>query len=146
MRLSRLAPVLAAAAAFLGAACDTRAATQKGIEALWEAGPRPDSLPVMKNADLPVRYPSALYAQKVQGNVTLRIYIDSTGRVHADSTAVVEASGYAAFDSAAITGVRALSFRPAIKDGAPMAVSILFPVFFRHPEGKPLPGDTVLKK
>jgi hypothetical protein len=26
-----------------------------------------------------------------------------------------------------------------------MAVSILFPVFFRHPEAIPLPGDTVLK-
>jgi hypothetical protein len=28
--------------------------------------------------------------------------------------------------------------------GEPMAVSVLFPVYFRHPEANPLPGDTIL--
>ena len=35
---------------------------------------QPDVAPVMLNKELPFRYPPALYAQKVQGNVTLRIY------------------------------------------------------------------------
>ena len=39
-------------------------------------GKQPDVAPVMLNKELPFRYPPALYAQKVQGNVTLRIYID----------------------------------------------------------------------
>ncbi len=106
---------------------------------------RPDTMPMMRNKDLPFRYPSALYAQKVQGNVTLRIFIDSTGRVHPESTLVVEPSGYPALDSAAVKGSSELSFIPAKKRSEPMAVSVLYPVYFRHPEAAPLPGDTILK-
>ena len=46
---------------------------------------------------------------------------------------------------AAIAGSQELRFVPAKLRGEPMAVSILFPVWFRHPEAPPLPGDTVLK-
>ena len=105
----------------------------------------PDSLPVMQNSELPFKYPLELYAQKVQGNVTLRIHIDATGTVRPESTTVVESSGYAALDSAAVHGARILRFRPAYAKGAPLAISVLFPVYFRHPEALPLPGDTVLK-
>jgi TonB family protein len=108
-------------------------------------GSRPDVIPVMRNAQLPFRYPSVLYAQKVQGNVTLRIFIDSLGAVHPESTIVVESSGYPALDSAAIKGSRELSFTPARKRDAPVAVTVLYPVYFRHPEAAPLPGDSVLK-
>jgi protein TonB len=114
------------------------------IEAL-QSSTVPDSLPVMQNRELPFKYPPELYAQKVQGNVTLRIHIDTAGRVQSESTTVVESSGYAALDSAAVTGSRVLRFRPAITKGAPLAISVLFPVYFRHPEASPLPGDTVLK-
>jgi TonB family protein len=106
----------------------------------------PDALPVMTNRDLPFRYPPALYAQKVQGNVTLRIHIDSAGKVANDSTKVIETSGQSALDSAAVRGSRELSFVPAKRRGTPMAVSILFPVYFRHPEAPPLPGDSAIKK
>ena len=85
------------------------------------------------------------YAQKVQGNVTLRIHIDASGAVRPESTSVVESSGYPALDSAAVTGSRALRFKPAFAKGAPLAISVLFPVYFRHPEAAPLPGDTLLK-
>ena len=107
---------------------------------------RPDELPVMLNKEPPFRYPAALYAQKVQGNVTLRIFIDRDGRVRPESTRVEESSGYASLDSAAVTGSQELRFVPAKQNGDPMAVSILFPVYFRHPEAAPLPGDTVLKR
>ena len=63
-------------------------------------GRQPDVAPVMLNKELPFRYPPALYAQKVQGNVTLRIYIDSNGAIVADSTRVAETSGFSALDSA----------------------------------------------
>jgi TonB family protein len=107
---------------------------------------RPDELPVMVNREPPFRYPAPLYAQKVQGNVTLRIFIDRDGRVRPESTRVEESSGYSSLDSSAVTGSQDLRFIPAKLNGEPMAVSILFPVFFRHPEGTPLPGDTVLKR
>jgi TonB family protein len=109
-----------------------------------DPGPRPDEMPSLVNAELPFRYPASLYTRRVQGNVTLRIFIDRDGRVAPDSTAVDEPSGYPALDSAAIAGARDLHFVPAKNHGDPVPVSILFPVYFRHPEARPLPGDSAL--
>ena len=133
-----------AAVAVIQLGCIDKGDAKKMIEAL-QSSTVPDSLPVMQNRELPFKYPPELYAQKVQGNVTLRIHIDTAGRVQSESTSVVESSGYPALDSAAVTGSRVLRFRPAITKGAPLAISVLFPVYFRHPEASPLPGDTVLK-
>lgn len=109
-------------------------------------GRQPDIAPVMLNKELPFRYPPALYAQKVQGNVTLRIYIDRDGSIIADSTRVAETSGFNALDSAAMKGSRDLKFQPAKTQGLPVPVSILLPVFFRHPDAPPLAGDSVIKR
>ena len=107
-------------------------------------GARPDELPAMLNTELPFRYPAPLYEQKVQGNVELRLFIDSTGVVRPESTMVQTSSGYGALDSAAVLGSRELRFVPAKKDGVPMAVAVVMPVYFRHPEAPPLPGDTII--
>ena len=121
--------------------------TARGIASTIEFGAnRPDEMPVMLNQELPFRYPVALYAQKVQGNVDLRLFVDSTGAVRPESTMVQSSSGIGALDSAAVQGSRELRFIPAKKDGVPMAVSVVFPVYFRHPEASPLPGDTILGK
>jgi len=113
----------------------------------FESGPQhPDEAPKMLNKELPFHYPPALFSKKVQGNVTLRLFIDRDGHVRSDSTQVVEPSGYAAFDSAAIRGSQDLQFVPAKTKGEPQPVTILFPVYFRYPGAPPLPGDTVLKK
>lgn len=105
----------------------------------------PDELPSMMNREPPFRYPAQLYAQQVQGNVTLRLFVDSTGSVIADSTRVEETSGHGALDSAAVQGSRELKFNPARRRGSAIAVSLLYPVYFRHPEAEPLPGDTILE-
>lgn len=120
--------------------------SQGSGDAEFRPGRRPDELPVMLNKELPFRYPPALYAQKVQGNVTLRIFVDSAGQVVPDSTHVAETSGFAALDSAAVKGSRELKFNPAKIRDDPVAVSILFPVYFRHPEAAPLPGDSAIGK
>ena len=136
---------IALAAMTMGVAgCIAKEDAKKMIEAL-QSSLVPDSLPVMRNAELPFKYPPDLYARKVQGNVTLRIHIDTAGHVHPESTSVVESSGYPSLDSAAVIGARVLEFKPAYAKGAPLAISVLFPVYFRHPEAAPLPGDTVLK-
>src|SRR3982074_2159745 len=109
-------------------------------------GRQPDVPPVMLNKELPFRYPPALYAQKVQGNVTLRIYIDSNGAIVSDSTRVAETSGFSALDSAAMKGSRDLKFEPAKPRSQPVPVSILLPVFFRHPDAPPLSGDSIIKR
>jgi TonB family protein len=107
-------------------------------------GDRPDEMPVMVNRDLPFRYPVALYARKVQGNVMLRLFVDRDGRILPESTRVEESSGHSSLDSAAVKGSQELYFIPAKLHGEPLAVSVLFPVYFRHPEAAPLPGDTVI--
>ena len=115
-------------------------------EAFSGVGPRPDVLPVMLNKELPFRYPPSLYSKKVQANVTLRVYIDKEGAIVSESTHVAGSSGYPSMDSAAVKGSNDLRFIPAKTRGEPVPVSILFPVYFRHPEAPPLPGDTILKK
>ena len=126
--------------------CVGDADTKKMAEVFAGGGGRPDALPVMVNRELPFRYPPALYARKVQGNTTLRIHIDADGNVVPDSTTVVEPSGEPALDSAALVGSRELRFVPAKKGGEGVAISILFPVYWRHPDAPPLPGDTILKR
>ena len=127
-------------------ACVDRETTQKVAQAFQAGASVPDEVPQMLNSELPFRYPAALYARKVQGNVTLRLRIDRDGQVSADSTRIEESSGYAALDSAAVKGSQELHFIPAKLRGEPMPVTILFPVFFRHPDAHALPGDTILKR
>jgi protein TonB len=143
--MSSTLKLLACATLLATSACIDRQQAQKAIEAVQTDGAKPDIMPVMLNRELPFRYPPALYARKVQGNVTLHIHIDSTGVVWPESTSVVESSGYPSLDSSAVAGSRELRFRPASTKGRPVSVSLKLPVFFRHPNGKPLAGDTILQ-
>jgi TonB family protein len=146
MSMRRLLPIVLLTTLLPLGACVTDKDVDKLQNVFTATGARPDTMPVMKNREPPFRYPSALYAQKVQGNVTLRIFIDTAGHVHPESTLVVEPSGYPALDSAAIKGSQELVFIPAKKRSEPMAVSVLYPVYFRHPDAAPLPGDTILQR
>jgi len=125
------------------AACMSGDEARKALDAV-QAGGGPDSLPVMRNAELPFLYPPALYAQKVQGNVTLRLFIDSLGAVLPESTLVAEPSGYPELDTAAVRGAERLSFVPAKRDGRPVGLAVKFPILFRHPDAPPLPGDSTI--
>lgn len=126
--------------------CVGDADTKKMAEVFAGSGAGPDELPVMTNKQPPFRYPTAAYTKKIQGNTILRIFIDADGNVQPDSTTIAEASGTPALDSAAIVGARELHFIPAKKNGQPQAISILFPVYWRHPDAQPLPGDTILNR
>ena len=138
---------VALAAVLLGASTAGCSKGDETIEGSFSGvGPRPDVLPVILNKDLPFRYPPSLYAKKIQANVTLRVFIDGEGKVVSESTHVAESSGIPSLDSAAVKGSNDLRFVPAQTRGEPVPVSILFPVYFRHPEATPLPGDTVLGK
>jgi protein TonB len=128
------------------AGCVDRDTPQKVAQAFQTGPPQPDEIPRMLNGELPFHYPPPLYARKVQGNVTLHLYVDRDGQVTPDSTRIEESSGYAALDSAAVKGSQELRFVPAKLRGEPLGVSILFPVYFRHPEAHALPGDTILHR
>lgn len=142
--------VLAVAVVSL-AACSSDRTPASAATAAQRGGPL-DELPRMLNAELPFRYPPALYAQKIQANVLLRLYVDSLGAVVRDSTMVVESSGAEELDSAAteqldsaaVTGATDLVFAPARRAGAAVGTMVLLPVHFRHPDEPPMPGDSLL--
>jgi protein TonB len=134
----RAAPLLVALSACSGSG-------KRDTEARLEQ-PQPDERPLMVNSELPFHYPGALYARKLQGNVTLRLFVTASGETVPESTRVEESSGQPSFDSAAVAGSRDLRFVPAKLHGEPMGMTILFPVYFRHPEAPPLPGDSAISK
>lgn len=140
-RVTRVLTVL-----IVALACSDTDSSQKVGHTFQAGGSRPDEVPKVLNTELPFRYPAALYARKVQGNVTLRLFVDRDGQVRIDSTRIEESSGYAALDSAAVKGAQELRFVPAKLRGEPLVATVLFPVYFRHPEAPALPGDTILSK
>jgi protein TonB len=129
----------------LAAACRRPPAAEPPREPTGSAPPDQEP-PVALNADSPIQYPPKLYDQKVEGDVVLRLFVDSTGRLVPESSRVAESSGYPALDSAALAGARQLRFAPARRHGLPVATAFLQPVEFRHPEaagagwGAPLKG------
>lgn len=126
------------------AACRDSGGTPRAASMLG-ASSAPEELPRMTNAVPPFRYPSSLYERKVQADVTLRLFIDEHGAVRPESTQVVTSSGHPTLDSSAVDGARRLAFVPAKRRGEPIALSVLFPVLFRHPEATPLPGDSAFR-
>jgi TonB family protein len=97
---------------------------------------------VALNADVPIAYPAALFEQRIDGEVVLRLFTDSTGRLIPESTRVAESSNYPALDSAALAGSAKLRFAPAKRHGVPVATTFLQPVEFHHP-GTAGAGTTV---
>src|SRR5205807_12917 len=97
--------------------------------------------PVPINADSPIQYPPRLYDQKVEGDVVLRLFVDSVGRLVPESSKVAESSGYSGLDSAALAGARKLRFAPARRRGLAVATAFLQPIEFHRPAG----GGTAAK-
>src|SRR6266852_4457121 len=112
--------------------------------ATGQAAPPPESeAPVALNPNVPIAYPVALFEQKVEGDVTLRLFVDSTGKLIPESTRVAEPSGYPVLDSAALAGASALRFAPAKRHGIPVATAFLQPVEFRQVGTTRAGGGTV---
>lgn len=125
-RRTRATRWLAAGCASLAlAACGTADSPPPDQPVEGASGP-----PTLLNEELPVHYPGTLWARGVEGEVTLRLYVDSTGAVVADSTRLENSSGQPQLDSAALRGVPEMRFSPAMTRGRPVAASLLVPVVF----------------
>jgi TonB family protein len=99
--------------------------------------------PALLTRELPFVYPPALYEAGVEGDVALRLYIDSLGLVVHESTTVAEPSGHAEFDSAAVAGAPYLEFQPARSEGARIGKTVVLPVKFRRPSADSARRDTL---
>ncbi|MFI5278880.1 MAG: energy transducer TonB [Gemmatimonadales bacterium] len=97
-----------------------------------EAQSRHSDVPVAINGESPFQYPTYLYDQGIEGEVRLRLWVDSTGRVAPESTRVASGSGTAGLDSAAMAGASQLQFAPAHQDGRPVGMAFYQPVIFRR--------------
>ncbi len=107
------------------------------------AAPPPEAeAPVALNPDVPIAYPPALFEDRIEGDVVLRMFVDTTGRLLPESTRVAETSGYAALDSSALAGSARLRFAPAKRHGVPVATAFLQPVEFRYPGTRGASGTT----
>ena len=132
MRLADLRSISAITAFGLAIAGCHGSAPQTNSETGQAAPPPESEAPVALNPNVPIAYPPALFDQKVEGDVTLRLFVDSTGKLIPESTRVAEPSGYPALDSAALAGASALRFAPAKRHGIPVATAFLQPVEFRQ--------------
>jgi TonB family protein len=123
----KVMPAMAALLGLTTAACRGKPA---------DAGRRPVSgandVPVAVNGESPFQYPAYLYDQGVEGEVRLRLYVDSAGRVLPESTRVASSSGTPALDSAAVAGSVRLRFAPAHQNGVPVGTAFYQPVIFRR--------------
>src|SRR5256886_12300584 len=99
------------------------------------ATPPEQEPPVPINPDSPIQYPPRLYDQKVEGDVVLRLFVDSVGRLAPESSKVADSSGYSGLDSAALAGARELRFGPARRPRPAVATAFLPPIEVRRPAG-----------
>jgi protein TonB len=74
-------------------------------------------------------YPFAARQRGDQGVVTVRLGVSATGEV--TDVEVIATSGYPALDESARRAVQRWRFRPATRDGVPVAGSIRTAVHFR---------------
>ena len=136
----RILLVLAAVAFSVVAACD-KPVPPPQQSANAPASPPEQEPPVALNADSPIQYPPRLFDRGVQGDVVLRLFVDSAGRVVPESSRVGESSGFPALDSAALAGAKKLRYAPARRRGAPVASAFLQRIEFRHPQGDVMQGS-----
>jgi TonB family protein len=85
--------------------------------------------PELIENDSPFRYPVDLWDEGTEGETIVMVRVTPTGGV--DSVYVAESSGYAAFDSAAVSGARALRFVPGRRDDRRVAMWARVPVRFQ---------------
>ena len=111
-----------------------------------DAQETPDTDPTLLTKELPFAYPPSLYAAGVEGEVGLRLFIDSLGLVVQESTTVVEPSTHPEFDSAAVAGAPYLEFQPARSGGSRIGKTVVLPVKFKHPPGEAARRDTLPAK
>lgn len=83
-------------------------------------------------------YPAGLAKVGIEGRVMLRVALDAEGR--ATAVRVEESSGNAELDASAQSTAMQWRFKPALKEGKPVASEVLVPVDFRA-KGEGLTSD-----
>jgi TonB family protein len=80
-------------------------------------------------------YPDSLYQARVPGSVVAEFIVDASGKIVLESIGVVSSS-HERFGDAVRSALREATFRPAVRNGHPVAQVVQLPVTFRPP-GEP---------
>lgn len=128
----------------------TAALATGGMYAAWAAQPRAAATPaaaseVTQGYPLPAPpYPKAALDGNLSGRVVLLVDVRADGSVQ--DVVVKESQPAGVFDAVTVAAARQWRFRPAMKNGKPVAGQVQVPVTFeRHPQAPvALPGGTAL--
>lgn len=90
-------------------------------------GMAPDSIPQAIRSPAP-RYPRSAQRRRESGTVLLRVHVLADGSV--GSVDLVQSSQSRDLDRAASDAVRRWRFRPALRDGRPVATAVQIPITF----------------
>ena len=102
-----------------------------------QAPPRPEPLPPAQNiadsvpqpiSSPPPRYPRSAQRRRESGTVLLRVHVGPDGGV--DGVDLLQSSQSRDLDRAASDAVRRWRFRPAMRDGRPVAGAVMVPITF----------------
>ncbi len=91
-----------------------------------------DVMPVVVTKTMP-KYPEAAKKDNLEGKVYLNVLADAKGRVE---EVKVSKSDAQIFNEAAIASAKEWTFKPALKDGKPVATWVTIPFQFKLAEGK----------
>jgi TonB family protein len=93
---------------------------------------RVDVMPVVETRAMP-KYPDAAKKDHLEGKVDLNVLVDTRGRVEKVEVLKTDAR---IFNEAAIRSAKEWTFKPALKNGKPVATWVTIPFQFKLEEGK----------
>ncbi len=76
----------------------------------------------------PPSYPKSAFEQRQVGVVNLRVEVDAQGRP--SDVRVLSATNPGVFDAVSIAAARSWTYRPAMKNGKPVAAAVKIPITF----------------
>ena len=76
----------------------------------------------------PAEYPESAHAKKIEGDVEVEARLDATG--HVTATTIVQTVS-PELDQAAVDAIRASTFRPGMRNGEPVPVTITMTMRFK---------------
>ncbi|WP_414485337.1 TonB family protein [Stenotrophomonas sp. EMP41] len=84
--------------------------------------------PIQVDRMPPPSYPKSAFEQRQVGVVNLRVEVDAQGRP--SDVRVLSATNPGVFDAVSITAARSWTYRPAMKNGKPVAGAVKIPITF----------------
>ena len=92
-----------------------------------------DQMPTFITQVKPV-YPEEVKKAGIEGSVLVKSFINTSGSV--TEVEIIETSGNDLLDKAAVEAAQKCKFKPAIKDGRPVAIWVAYKINFKLEEKK----------